>query len=210
MKQTLARIFLLPALAIALMFAGCGSHSSADLIDTQIDEEKEQQKSKSEDKEDAVEEPSVLAVYVCGKVGRPGVYELTADSRVCDAIEAAGGVTKEADAEVINQAAPLSDGMRLYVPGLEETAAMDRMGQDLTASSTAGGSDPARSASGAVNLNTATREELMTLSGIGESKADSIIRYREENGGFSKIEDIMNIRGIKEGIFDQIKDSVTI
>lgn len=211
MTHALARIFLLPALAIAMMLAGCGSYSSADLIDTQ-EEKKDQKEQKSENagKDKGETPPAVVAVYVCGKVGRPGVYELTADSRVCDAIEAAGGVTKEADAEVINQAAPLSDGMRLYVPGAEETAAMDRMGQDLTASSPAQGSEPAKSASGAVNLNTATREELMTLSGIGESKADSIIRYREENGGFTKIEDIMNIRGIKEGIFDQIKDSVTI
>ena len=202
---------MLPALAIALVLAGCGSNSSADLIDTSVDKEDRTEKKNGDGgKEDSKERPAIVAVYVCGKVGSPGVYELTADSRVCDAIAAAGGATGEADAEVINQAAPLTDGMRLYIPGKEETAAVDRMGQDLSAGTPSAASSSGQSSAGAVNLNTASREELMTLSGIGESKADSIIRYRDENGGFSRIEDIMNIRGIKEGIFDQIKDSITV
>lgn len=210
MRRSLLRALYILALTLCLASTGCGAHQSAELLDTQEDDSAGASKDKSAE-QPSKEAPSVLAVYVCGQVARPGVYELTTGSRVCDAIEAAGGANDRADAEVINQAAPLSDGMRLYVPSREETASMDRMSQEMTASGEASAPGSAGgSAGGAVNINTAGQEELMTLSGIGESKAQSIIRYREENGGFSKIEDIMNIRGIKQGIFDQIKDSITV
>ena len=129
-------------------------------------------------------EPSI-AVYVCGAVNCPGVYELSASARVYQAVEAAGGFRDDADQEWVNQAQFLQDGgkIRIYTrletdqmrqEGLEEGSVLPE-GQD--AQTEQAGESP-------VNLNTATREELMTLPGIGEAKADAVIAYREENGGF--------------------------
>ncbi len=214
MKYTIMQILFICGCIICLALTGCGADRSADIIDIQAEGPSDTKDEKdTEDAEDKAEEQtqSVVAVYVCGHVNRPGVYELASGSRVCDAIEAAGGVKEKADAEIINQAETVSDGMRLYIPSRDEASNIDRMSQGAGGRSS-GSVPPAVNSqdSGLVNINQADREELMQLSGIGESKADSIIRYREENGPFSKIEEIMNIRGIKEGVFDQIKDSITV
>ena len=153
-----------------------------------------------------------LCVYVCGHVMSPGVYQLAEGSRVCDAISAAGGPSDDADAQMLNQAEAVTDGMRIYVPSETETKGMDRSDQAgsgyLNGSTEAG--EKGGSRSGKINLNTATKEQLMTLSGIGESKAQSILDYRQENGTFSKTEDIMNIPGIKQGVYDKIKDHISV
>lgn len=135
-------------------------------------------------------------IYVCGEVRSPGVYELPEGSRITDAVEAAGGMTEEASKTYLNLAEPVSDGQKIEVPSAE-------MAQALTEAA-------AESTSGVVNLNRATEAELMTLSGIGESKAKEIIRYRETKGGFQKPEDLMNIPGIKEGVFNKIRDQITV
>lgn len=153
-----------------------------------------------------------IRVYVCGAVREPAVYALSPDARVCDAISAAGGFTDDADTQWLNQAQKLSDGQMLVVYTAEETARMEQQGV-LRAD---GGSVPRTDASSAapgkdmVNLNTASREELMTLPGIGESKADSIIRYREETGPFASPEDVMNISGIKDSVYSRMKDRITV
>ena len=118
-----------------------------------------------------------------------GVYELQQDSRVYEAIQKAGGFAENADISEINQAALLQDEEQIYVPAAGE------VDHSLKEEGEAG------DAGGEVNLNTATKEELMTLAGIGESKADSIIKYREEHGKFQSIEDIKQIEGIKEETF---------
>ena len=133
-----------------------------------------------------------IYVYVCGAVLCEGVYELPAGSRVYEAIHKAGGFTENAAVTSINQAEILKDETRLYVPTIEEVASEETMSD------------------GKVNLNTATKEELMTLPGVGEAKAELIIRYREESGGFHAIEDIMNISGIKEGLFAKIKEKIKV
>ena len=141
------------------------------------------------------------------EVERPGyfvhicVYELPEGSRVYEAVEAAGGFTEEAAAEALNLAEKITDGMKITVYDREEA-------RTLEASGTSEGGGPG--SSGLVNLNTAGKEALMTLSGIGESKAEDIIRYREESGGFKKIEDIMKVPGIKNAGFQKIKDRITV
>ena len=96
----------------------------------------------------------------------------------------------------LNQAEKLSDGQKIYVPTISESEESDNAS--------------GISADGKVNINRATAEELMTLPGIGESKANDIISYRETNGSFAKIEDIMNIPGIKDGVFNKISGSITV
>lgn len=149
-------------------------------------------------KTEKASEADKICVYVCGSVRKPGVYELSEDARIVSAIAAAGGFTKSASEKDVNQAERVKDGQQIYVPSQKEA----RKQQDT--SSEKGSSD------GKVNLNTASREELMTLSGIGEAKASDIISYREENGGFESPEDIMKIRGIKQGVYSKIKDMITV
>lgn len=137
----------------------------------------------------------VFYVFVCGQIQNPGVYGLRPGSRICDAIDAAGGCLEGADVCAVNQAERVTDGSKIYIPAI---------GEALPASEGSTESD------GLIHLNRATKEELMSLPGIGESKADLILAYREEHGGFSAIDEIMNIPGIKEGVFRRIEDYITV
>ena len=157
----------------------------------------------------------ICYVHVCGAVKSPGVYELTADSRLFEAIQMAGGLTDEAAGEALNQAELIEDGSRIYVPTKEEVkAGIDNgtfsQGADERQTGETAASDGGSVSDGKVNINTAVKEELMTLSGIGEAKADAIIRYREEHGRFQKIEDLMGVEGIKEGVFQKVKDQIKV
>lgn len=140
-------------------------------------------------------------VHICGQVKEPGVYELPEGSRVFEAVEAAGGFTRDAAGEYLNLAEKITDGMKIMVYDREEAEALKKTGPDGAVETGAGG---------LVNINTAGKEELMTLSGIGESKAEDIIRYREESGGFRTIEEIMKVPGIKNAGFQKIKDRITV
>ena len=142
------------------------------------------------------EKAASIWVYVCGEVRDPGVYELPEGSRITDAVEAAGGMTGDAAETYLNLAETVSDGQKIEVPSVEMAQTLEEAAAEGT--------------SGFVNLNRATEAELMTLSGIGESKAKEIIRYRESKGGFQKPEDLMNIPGIKEGVFNKIRDQITV
>ncbi len=133
-------------------------------------------------------------VQVCGAVRTPGVYKVSSTLRVFQVIEAAGGATEQADINAVNMARPVADEMYIYIPTAGEVQEN-------------GGFDTGNNK---ININTATREELMTLKGIGEAKADAIIMYREETGGFTEISQIMNISGIKEAAFNKIKDSIAV
>lgn len=144
-------------------------------------------------------------VHVCGAVERPGVYELPQGSRIYQAIECAGGLSNEADPNYLNQADFVSDGDKVYVPTREEVAEMDSPLQNVVTQSGETGAP-----SGLVNLNTASEEQLCTLPGIGSSKARSIIAYREEHGSFDRIESVMNVAGIKDGLFQKIKAYITV
>ena len=151
-------------------------------------------------------EKSGVYVYICGEVVAPGVYELSEDSRIYEAVDAAGGFTENAARESVNLASKVSDGMQITIYNKEEAASLPAGSGSAVGNTGQGGT----SGSGLVNLNTATKEELMTLKGIGEAKAEDIIRYREKSGGFKKIEDIMKISGIKEAGFQKIKDNITV
>lgn len=155
-------------------------------------------------------EPQEIYVDVCGAVARPGVYALDPGSRVFQAIETAGGFLPEAAGTYINQAQTLSDGQQIYVPTKEEAQEMSHTGQNNTAGSGSPSDSPQGSEDAKVNLNTADADALMTLSGIGEAKAEAILAYREEHGGFSSIEEIMNVSGIKESTFSKIKDKISV
>lgn len=160
-------------------------------------------------------------VHVCGAVEQPGVYELPQGSRIYQAIACAGGLSDEADPDYLNQADFVSDGEKVYVPTREEVMEMDDRLQIVSGQPDGSGgaypvlgagsqSQEEQAASGLVNLNTASEEQLCTLPGIGSSKAKSIIAYREEHGSFDRIESVMNVAGIKDGLFQKIKAYITV
>ena len=137
------------------------------------------------------ESSDTVYVYVCGEVISPGVYELTAGSRVKDAIVMAGGLSEEADFTAVNQAQKLKDQDQIVVPA-----------KNVSPGTSAG--------SGLININTATKDQLMALPGIGEAKASAIISYRESHGGFKDVAELQKIEGIKSGVYNKIKDSVSV
>ncbi len=165
-------------------------------------------------------EISTLFVHICGEVMRPGVYELPEGSRVYEAVEEAGGFTQDAAADYVNLAYILEDGWKIEIPSwenLETDGEGKGNGISSGISADAGwtgngtgdfGGDA--SGDGLVDINTATKLELITLPGVGESRAESIISYREKNGGFSRIEDIMKVEGIKDGMFAKMKDKICV
>lgn len=144
-------------------------------------------------------------VYVCGAVQSPGVYPIRVGMRTFEALELAGGFTEAADTQWLNLAEAVQDGQRLYVYSQEETAQLKEAGISEQAAAEESAQKDEK-----VNINTADRETLMTLPGIGESKADAILLYRETQGGFSSIEEIQNISGIKNAVFSKIKDRITV
>lgn len=149
---------------------------------------------------------SLCYVYVCGAVAEPGVYMLPENSRIYEAVAMAGGLADGADWGYVNQAAILTDGQMIKIPTKEETASGSFAGNEgQTAGMREQDSDDGR-----IDLNHASVETLMTLPGIGQAKAESIAAYREKSGGFSSVEELMSVDGIKEGVFNRIKDCIKV
>lgn len=139
-------------------------------------------------------------VYVVGEVNLPGVYSLDTGALISDAIEAAGGFTDQGDREAVNLVTVLRDNAMIKVPAKGESTGDNWLISEGTSSQ----------ASGKININTASLEELCTLSGVGESTAGKILSYREANGPFETIEDIMKVPGIKESKFAAIKEEICV
>lgn len=142
-----------------------------------------------------------LYVDIKGAVKNPGMYEGAANMRVWDAVLLAGGVSDEADTKQVNFSERIVDQMLIYVPKLGEEV------QNIEKEAEAKGEG--FNDANKVNLNQASESELQTLPGIGQKKAQEIIRYREENGGFKKIEELKSISGFGEKTFEKLKDSIT-
>lgn len=187
--------FAVAICGVLWLFSGKGSerpgYGEMDVLESQVSAEPTADAGKQK-----------IYIHITGAVKRPGVYTFDEKPRVIEVIESAGGFTKDALKSGVNQAEVLEDGVQIVIESKkdqkEESAGEGRQSGER-------GED-----SDKLNINTATKEELMTLNGIGESKALSIISYRETNGTFKKIEDVMNITGIKNGVFDKIKDQIRV
>lgn len=141
---------------------------------------------------------TVIFVDIKGAVKNPGVYQMKPGDRVKDALEAAGGLTAEADSQKVNLAKRLEDQMVIVVPKVGEEA------EEIPAGETR----KEATKEGKVNINTATVEELKTLKGVGEKKAEAIIEYRKKNGSFKTKEDLMKVRGIGKKLFEAFQERI--
>lgn len=183
-------------LAGAVCICGCERKQEV-LLYQETSEISESQAAETDNK---AAEPETICVYVCGAVNHPGIAELPAGARVYQAVEYCGGLTKEADEKSLNHAAILEDGMQVTV--LTKTEAESASMLQENEANSAG--------EGKININHATAEELKTLPGIGDAKAADIIQYREQTGDFQSIEEIKNISGIKDAVFEKIKDKISV
>lgn len=164
--------------------------------------------------------PDVAVLYVVGAVEHAGVVRVAADARVTDALTAAGGAAADADLSRLNLARPVVDGERLYVPRIGEAEVPAELppgggaGAGAGAGGSGSGADGAGGGAGAaaqvVDLNTADATALETLPGIGPALAERILAWRDEHGGFRSVEDLLEVSGIGEGRFAELRDRVTV
>lgn len=179
--------------------------------------------------EEVIEETVKVYVDIKGAVNKPGVYEIEENKKVIDVVELAGGFTGQADTSMINLAKKVIDQMVIIIytkeevkkanesntivkviekecicPDIKNDACLNSSNKDDT------NKNETQNQTEKININSATLEQLLTISGIGESKAKAIIDYREENGSFENIEDIMKVSGIGESLYEKIKDSITV
>lgn len=158
-------------------------------------------------------ETEKIIVHITGEVKNAGVIELEKGKRIIDAVNMAGGFTEEADAEKINLAYELADGVKIYIPNKSEIETTDAK-EYITKSSGDNvimeESKMEQNNNSLININQASQTELETLPGIGPSTALKIVSYREENGNFSSIEDIKNVQGIGDAKFENIKELICI
>ena len=201
-------LFLLCCL-MAVFLAGCtdARYDSDIVLNDTLDVEgskgiSDENCSTGEDIATALLKQENVVVYVCGAVVCPGVYELPPSSRIGDAVDAAGGFAEGADETFVNLAAKAEDGTKLMIPTKDEV--MNGHAYE------SGDNRADSSGNGLININTATKEELKTIPGIGEKVAGKVVDYRIQNGYFTCIEDIMKVSGIKDKLFSKIKEYITV
>lgn len=216
---------LITGIVLIFLFwcAGCGKKETALFLEETVMQEEqnssEESRKECEEEQDFGEEDTTeqtvngtaagtCFVHICGAVNHPGVYELPEESRIFEVVELAGGLTEEACGEYQNQAQKITDGMKIYIPTAEELENEEEEEQFWKEETKT--TEAIQDANKAVNINTADKELLMTLPGIGESRAESIISYRDTCGGFTKTEDIMQVSGIKQGAYEKLKDRIYV
>lgn len=218
-KENMIKVVVITLLLF--LYLGSFIYISTKIIKTEKGSENETNVlAKEELKEETNTETSVkeIVVDVKGSVKKPGVYKIKENSRVTDAIDAAGGLSKNANTRFINLSKLLSDGDVVVIYSNEEIE--DAKKEDKIVVETpciceevkndACYKEETTNTNGKININTATINELMTLTGIGESKAKLIIEYRTQNGNFKDIKDIMKVKGISETLFSKFKENITI
>jgi len=176
-----------------------GKPTSSEEVDKETD--KESSVSDNIEAENESESKKLICVYICGEVQTPGVYQVEEGARMYQVVELAGGILETGAQNYLNLAESVTDGQKVVVPTIEEASQLE-MEQEGTVQE--------GSASQYININTADEATLDSLPGIGASKAKSIISYRESNGGFKSIDELMQIEGIKEGVYNKIKDMITV
>lgn len=148
-----------------------------------------------------------IVIHIAGQVANPGIVELKDGARIVEAIEAAGGVTSDANLEKINLAYILEDGMKVYIPSIADE---DENNYVTTGSSGVSSNSSNATQTLKININTASVDDFSKIPGIGSSIASRIVEYRKENGKFSTVEDIKNVSGIGDAKFNNIKSYIYV
>ncbi|MBQ0146626.1 MAG: helix-hairpin-helix domain-containing protein [Lachnospiraceae bacterium] len=225
MKKIVKTVFIAVCFLLCGIIYSCGKTQTVNLDETGSAgsiENSDTEQSLSEECDDEPDTPAEtqsettepesirgIIVYVCGAVNNPGVYELNTGDRIIDAVETAGGFAGEADIDYLNLAETVGDGLKIYVPTekeVEEGYSEKPVSASVNPSADSGSAGMAEK----VNINTAQIEQLKTLKGVGDSRAKDIIEFRNTHGPFEKIEDIMLVPGIKNGMFEKIKDNIEV
>lgn len=195
---------ILLGIVVLMMLVVCTGCKKQSYLETQSDLQEEHTKSAdtTEEKKQQTEQVTEIYVQIDGAVKKPGVYTFSEESRVYELIEAAGGLLPEAYDLGINQAKRLADGEKIYVYTKEEI--------ENGAGTTDTQNPKGQTDDGKININTASVEELMTLSGIGETRAKDIIAYRNAHGAFSLPEDLKNVSGIGDSTYNKIADAIIV
>lgn len=227
--MTKKRLFssIIMVFVLIFLFGGCESASTGQIIkadaepeektdgssmETKVQEESRDGSFETDSKDSFLKTVGKTGVYIYGAVNKPGVYYLDSNSRVVDLVKAAGGFKENAYRTGVNLAAYLKDAdvVRILTKKQAKRLKKENAVQEAEDESVPFVSEEVSKKDDTVNINSAGKEELMSLKGIGESKAEAIIAYREEHGSFKSIEEIMEISGIKEGTFNKIKSKITI
>lgn len=190
------KISALFMMILLLVLTGCGEDGI--LLSQDVESVQARHEAASGDLSEAALSDDTIYAYICGEVEEPGVYPMPSRSRIYELVEAAGGMTEDAAPDSVNLAQELTDGQMINIPA-RDAADPDK-----------GADEGKGSDAGMININTAPKESLMTLNGIGEAKAEAIISFREQNGPFSETEDLLNVDGIGQGIFSKIKDKIIV
>ncbi len=198
--------YLYVVLGLVLSAVLCGCSEDEGLTISEIPSVESEAVSEERVAETSAESPEdgTIYVYVLGAVNKPGVYDFPKDARIFSVIERAGGFRDDAVVESINLAGTAEDGSIVKVLNRDEYARSLCEAESQNIGDSSVGSD------GVININTATVSELTELNGIGESRAEAIVSYREENGAFRSPEDIKNVSGIKDGLYNKIKDRIKV
>jgi competence protein ComEA len=197
-EKQLYIVLLLAVVAVLFLFSKEREYNEQSFFNESTPVEKTMQ---VEEKKKEEKKSSSIFVDVKGAVAHRGVYEVQETARVKDVIALAGGFTKEADQTKVNLAAKVHDEMVVYVP---------KIGEEMSEMVIATSGNSANNGDGKININTASLEEIQELDGIGPAKAAAIIAYREENGPFQKVEDLLNVTGIGEKSLEKIKEQVIV
>lgn len=220
MKKRMIFICMI-AVVSGFLLAGCGRKDAYVISGETLDERLADASSVDETVLDSGLSATIY-VDVDGAVLQPGVYSLPDNARVFDAVDAAGGLLPEACSEILNQAEHVSDGQKLYIMTKEEWEVQKELGgsQEWTGTQEGTGKQGQNGTQGTqkqaeqddelVDLNRATESELCTLPGIGQTRAQAIIAYREASGGFRSIDEIQNVSGIKSGTYEKIKNKIKV
>lgn len=190
-KGIIYAIFIAIIIVCGIIYSFIYNKNSKENINITVEDTIKEQTEEIESQED-------IFIQLCGAVNKEGVYKVSIGTRIFEVVEMAGGLSSDAATNVVNQAREARDGELIFFPTKEE-ALNGKISNDISVYND----------SSLININTASKEVLMTLPGIGEAKANSIIKFREKNNGFNDITEIMQVSGIKEAVYENIKDLIT-